>query len=110
MVSVPTTWKSWFFIETEEAVCFVQDIVHLSVKLKARLLTLSQVLPMGKYAALASHLHLLQAIYHKEHHNLHYKDLDLQDRQNFEAVNRIISTNVLGLLDSFPDSKGTKFY
>jgi len=108
--SMPITWKSWFFIEAEESVCFVQDTVHLGVKLKARLLTLSQVLPMGKYAALASHLHLLQATYHKEHHNLRYKDLDHQDRQNFEAVNRIISSNVLGLLDSFPDAKGTKCY
>ena len=69
--SVPKAWKSWFFIiEVEEAVCFVQDTVHLGVKLKTRLLTLSQVLPMGKYSALTSHLHLLQATYHKEQHNL----------------------------------------
>ena len=90
--------------------CFVHDTVHLGVKLKARLLTLSQVLPMGKYSALASHLHLLQATYHKDQHNLRYKDLDHQDRQNFEAVNRIISPNVLSLLDSFPDSQGTRCY
>ena len=68
--SVPKAWKSWFFIKVEEAVCFVQDTVHLGVKLRAWLLTLSQVLPMGKYSALASHLHLLQATYHKEQHNL----------------------------------------
>jgi len=65
---------------------------------------------MGKYATLASHLHLLQATYHKEHHNLWYKDLDHQYRQNFETVSWIISTYVLGLLDSFPDSKGINCY
>ena len=32
VVSVPKTWKSWFFSEAEEGVCFVQD---MGVKLKA---------------------------------------------------------------------------
>ena len=107
---MPTGWKSWFHVEVEEAVCFVQDTVHLGVKLKARLLTLSQVLPMAKYSALASHLHLLQAMYRKNQHNLCLKDLDHQDRQNFEAVNRIINPNLLALLDSILDSQGTRFY
>ena len=48
-------------------------------------------------------------MYHKEQHNLHIKDLDHQERE-FEAVNRIISPNVLALLDSFPDSQGTRCY
>ena len=107
--SVPTAWKSRFHVEVEEAVCFVQDTVDLGVKLKARLLTLSQVLPMAKYSALSSHLHLLQAMYRKNQH-LCLKDLDHQDRQNFEAVNRIINPNLLALLDSIPDSQDTRLY
>ena len=91
-------------------VCFVQDPIHLGVKLKARLLTVSQILPMGKYSAIASHLHLVQVSYSKEHHKLRLKDLDHQDRQNFEAVSRITSPNVLALLDTLPNGKGTKLY
>ena len=28
-----SAWKSWCFVEVEEAACFVQDTVHLGVKL-----------------------------------------------------------------------------
>ena len=78
--------------------------------MKARLLTYSQILPLGKYSAELSHLSLLQASFYKEKHNLFAKDLDHQDRQNFEAVLRIASENVMCLLDEFPDAKGTKTY
>ena len=54
---------------------YVQDTVHLGVKLKARLLTYSQILPLGKYSAQPSHLSLLQASFYKEQHNLCAKDL-----------------------------------
>ena len=79
-------------------------------KLKARLLTVSQILPMGKYSAIASHLHLVQASYSKEHHSLRLRDLYHQDCQNFEAVSRITNPNVLASLDTLPDSKDTKCF
>ena len=107
---IPQSWNSWFSAKNVASITFVQDPVHLGVKLKARLLTYSQILPMGKYAALSSHLSLLQASFGKEQHNLRTKDLDHQDRQNFEAVLRITSENVISLLDDIPDSKGTKYY
>jgi len=50
---------------------FVQDLVHLAIRLKA--LTYSQILPMGK-------LSLIQAPFTKEQHNLRPKDLDHQDQ------------------------------
>ena len=65
---------------------------------------------MGKYSVLLSHLTLLQASFCKEIHNLRTKDLDHQDRQNFDAIVRITSQNVITLLDEFPDSKATKYY
>lgn len=107
---IPPAWNSWFSAKSALNVTFVQDMVHLGVKLKARLLTHSQILPMGKYCAQSSHLSLLQATFCKEQHNLRVKDLDHQDRQNFEAVLRITSKNVLSLLAEFPDSKATKAY
>ena len=107
---IPPTWSSWFSAKNIVNSTFVQDTVHLGVKLKARLLTYSQILPMGNYCAQSSHLSLVQASFCKEQHNLRIKDLDHQDRQNFEAVLRITSKNVLCLLDEFPDAKGTKIY
>ena len=107
---IPPAWNTWFSAKSVLNVTFVQDMVHLGVKLKARLLTHSQILPMGKFCAQSSHLNLLQTTFCKEQHNLRVKDLDHQDRQNFEAVLRITSKNVLSLLVEFPDSKATKAY
>lgn len=109
-LDLPSSWSSWFTVKNVTHVSFVQDTVHLDVKLKARLLTYSQILPLGKYSAQSCHLNLLQASFCKEQHNIRAKDLDHQDRQNFEAVLRITSENVMNLLDEFPDAKGTKAY
>ena len=109
-ITFPPTWNSWFAVERLSNISPVQDVVHLAVKLKARLLTYSQLLPLGKYSAESSHLSMLQASFRKEQHNLRVKDLDHKDRQNFEAAVRISSTNVLLLLDELKDAKGTKYY
>jgi len=59
---IPPTWSSWFSAKNIVNSTFVQDTVHLGVKLKARLLTYSQILPiyMGNYCAQSSHLSLVQ--------------------------------------------------
>ena len=114
-LDIPSTWDTWFSVKWFSVknltnISYIQDIVHLGVKLKARLLTHSQVLPMGSYSALSSHLIMLQTSFRKEQHNLRFKDLSHQDRQNFEAVLRIASPNVMTLLDEYPDTKATKYY
>ena len=48
-------WDTWFSVKNVTSVSYVQDIVHLGVKLKARLLTHSRILPMGKYSAISLH-------------------------------------------------------
>ena len=108
--SIPTAWNEWFALQEFNDMVFVQDTVHLGVKLKSRLLTHSQILPLGSYSAESSHLGMLRASFHKEQHNLRSRDLDHQDRQNFEAVLRITDEKVLSLLNEFPDAKGTKYY
>lgn len=107
---IPQSWNSWLSSRNVTSIAFVQNPVHLGVKLKARLLTLSQILPMGNHTALSIHLSFLQASFSKEQHNLRAKDLDHQDRQNFEAVLRITSDNVISLLDEILDFKGTKYH
>ena len=64
---------------------------------------------MGNHTALSIHLSFLQASFSKEQHNLRAKDLDHQDCQNFEAVLRITSDNVISLLDEILDFKGIKY-
>lgn len=34
---IPESWSSWFYIKSPSAVAFVQDTVHIAVKLKTRL-------------------------------------------------------------------------
>ena len=113
-MSIPLHWKQskWFAINEISNISPVQDTVHLGVKLKARLMSHSQVLPLGKFSAQSAHLSLLESTFRKEQHNLRLKDLDHQDRQNFEAVSRLTSANinVISLLDEFPDTLGTKYY
>lgn len=112
MKGIPLKWikSKWFAVERVTKISPVQDTVHLRVKLKARLMTHSQILPLGKFSAQCAHLTMLQSSFRKEQHNLRVKDLDHQDRQNFEAVNRLTSANVISLLDEFPDALGTKYY
>ena len=110
--SIPLHWKQskWFAINAISNISPVQDTVHLGVKLKARLMSHSQVLPLGKFSAQSAHLSLLESTFRKEQHNLRLKDLDHQDKQNFEAVSHLTSANVISLLDEFPDTLGTKYY
>ena len=44
---IPISWKTWFNLKKFSTVALVQDIVHIAVKLKCRLLKPSVLLPMG---------------------------------------------------------------
>ena len=71
----------------------MQDTVHLGVKLKARLLKPSIVLPMGPhYLASGNHFCLIKMAFGKDQYNLREHDVNHRDKQNFDAVLRIIGT------------------
>ena len=53
---MPAILNKWTCMRTIPEVFCVQDIVHIGVKLKARLLKPSIILPLGKYIATSSHL------------------------------------------------------
>ena len=59
----------------------VQDTAHVGVKLKARLLTPSIVLPLGKYAAGNHHIRFIKMNFEKDQHGLRDKDVDHRDKQ-----------------------------
>ena len=98
----PKEWKSWFLIDAS-SLAFVQDTVHIAVKLKSRLLKPSTLFPMGEYVAGIHHLRMLQASFGKDVHGLRERDIDHKDRQNFSAVLNII--RACPLLDSIRCNK-----
>ena len=109
-LAIPSEWKSWFAVGQATSVSYIQDPVHVAVKLKARLMKPSIILPMGRYLAGAHHLRFVQHFFGKDEHGLRERDLNHKDRQNYEAVLRICSTSVDMLLNKFPDAKATMAY
>ena len=105
---IPESWHSWFLIKHPSAITYVQDTIHIAVKLKTRLLRHSLVLPIGNYIVAVQHLQLLYANFQKEQHGLRQRDLDSKDKQNFDAVINIIRASPY--LDKIPDALGTKLY
>ena len=84
------------------------DVVHLGVKLKARFLMPSIILPLGNYLATNAHFQMVVKLYGKEKHGLRARDIDHRDKQNFDAVGQLIKAS--HLLDELPEAVGTKYY
>ena len=104
---VPKDWGSWFHI-TPKSISYVQDVVHVAVKLKSRLLRPSIILPMGQYVAAGNHLRMIQLAFGKEQHALRERDVNPRDKQNFDAVLHLLQAS--HLLDKIPGTTGTKTY
>ena len=109
-LTIPPKWKTWFAIQHPTTISCVQDTVHIAVKLKARLLQPSIVLPLGSYLAGSHHLHFIQNTFGKDQHGLREKDTNHKDRQNFDAAMHVTSESVLELLSQVPDARGTRAY
>ena len=106
---IPKDW-TWFWMERATSVLYIQDYIHVAVKLKSRLLKPSIILPLGEYLAGSHHLINVTEVFTKDQHGLRQKDIDHKDKQNFDAVTQITSPSVLGLLENIPDAKGTLMY
>jgi len=65
---------------------YIQEYVHVTVKLKARLLKPSIILPLGDFLAGSHHLKMVLNTFTKDQHGIQPKDLEHKDKQNFEAV------------------------
>ena len=104
---IPKDWRDWFHAETK-TISYVQDTVHIAVKLKSRFLKPRIVLPMGDYTVTGDHLYALKAGFPKDLHGLRLKDINHKDKQNFQAVINITSAG--HLLSKIPKANGTKCY
>ena len=100
-------FENWLDTKLCPVVC-IQDMVHIGVKFKSRLLKPAILLPMGSFIVSSTHLSMLTSIYGKDVHGLRAKDLDHHDKQNFAAVERII--RAAPLLQNMSDALGTKCY
>ena len=106
---IPATWKEWFCVHPRSTVSYVQDIVHVGVKLKSRLLKPSILLPVGpNFSASGNHLQLVRTAYGKDQHNLRERDINHKDKQNFDSVLHIMHS--AHLLGTIPEAKGTFVY
>lgn len=105
---IPPSWESWFYSHNVSTVTYVQDVVHVVVKLKCRLIKPSVLLAMGGYVAGSHHLRTVQFTYYKDKHGLRERALDCKDKQNYDAVLHIIRASEL--LNNIPDATGTKCY
>ena len=71
---------------------YVQDTVHLAVKLKSCLLNPKVELKMGPvFEASAYYIEMLCGRYGNNQHFLREKDVNHKDRQNYDAVLHIIN-------------------
>ena len=61
---IPDGWADWFYT-TRNVISFVQDIAHVAVKLKSRLLKPQIELPMDNFFASSNHLYALQSTFQK---------------------------------------------
>ena len=107
-LDLPQKW-TWYWSKMT-SILYIQDYVHVAVKLKSRLLKPSIILPMGHYLAGGHHPNILASTFTKDQHGLRQKDLDHKDKQNFDAVTHITSASVLQLLEEVPDARGTFKY
>ena len=79
---IPSEWKAWFHVQPS-SLAFVQDTVHVAVKLKSRLLRPSSLIPMGRFVAGLQHLRMIQSSFGKDLHGLRERDLNHKDKQKF---------------------------
>ena len=78
------------YVHNVSTIAYVQDIVHVALKLKCRLIKPSVLLPMGDYITGSHHIRIVQFTYGKDQHGLRERDTDYKDKQNYDAVLHII--------------------
>lgn len=100
----------WFNVPLQNNLCHfpVQDMVHIGTKLRNN--CLNQHLKFGSHLISFDHLKYLIRNTTKEKHRLTMQMVQPTDRQNFQSVLSICSENVINLLSTVPNSKGTIMY
>ncbi|CAF1446682.1 unnamed protein product [Rotaria magnacalcarata] len=108
-IKIPKQW-SWFFMEEQEILFFMQDGIHIATKFRNRLLSETAHMKIGSYSIDIQDVFDLIDFESKIEHNLIKCDIDPKDRQNFASCLRISSKDVLNLLEKNEKATGTYVY
>lgn len=90
---------------------YIQDTVHIGTKLRNRMLNSSIVLYMGNKVVSIVHIKTLLQMVPKEIHGLVYSDINPEDRQNYNSLQKIMQDRVLNAMKlNVADCDGTIMY
>ena len=102
----PKKW-TWFWLTKTGSVLYIQDYVHVAVKLKSCFLKLSVILPMQRFLVSSYHLKILLSTFTKDQHGIRHKDFD---HRKFEAVSTNTAHCIFEPLEQLLDAKGTMYF
>jgi hypothetical protein len=80
-----------------------QDSLHCAKKLRNPLLNATRDIFWGQHMATKNHLKLVIQVFSKEEHGLLEEDVDVRDKQNFPAVQRIAFPKVRACLQKLQE-------
>ncbi|CAF3191676.1 unnamed protein product [Rotaria socialis] len=108
-IKIPKQW-SWFFMEEQQILFFMQDGIHIATKFRNQLLSETAHMKIGSYSIDIHDVFDLIELESKIEHTLIKCDVDPKDRQNFASCLRISSKDVLNLLEKNEKATGTFVY
>jgi hypothetical protein len=110
-IDIPKDW-TWFYLNRNQLFLFFQDPVHLVTKWRNRLLSSTAELCLGNDEISMAHIEDLinNDYYTKLDHCLTKSDINPKDRQNYHSCIRLISDDVINLLNDSDNTNGTIVY
>lgn len=111
--SLSPTSNKWGWLPAlnlDPDVSYFQDIYHIFVKLKSRLVKPSVILPFGPYQIISKGHLVSLASDGKDKHELTLSCLNSADKMNVKAAEKMSSSKVTDLLEEIPACKATGVY
>jgi hypothetical protein len=110
-IDIPKDW-TWFYLNRNQLFLFFQDPVHLVTKWRNRLLSSTMELCIGNDEISMTHIENLinNDYYTKLDHCLTKSDINPKDRQNYHSCIKLISDDVINLLNDSENASGTILY
>lgn len=110
-IDIPNDW-TWFFLSRNQLFLFFQDPVHIVTKWRNRLLSSTADLYIGNDKISMTHIEQLinDNHYTKLDHGLTKSDIQPKDRQNYNSCIKLISDDVIKLLNDNMGTNGTVLY
>ncbi|CAF1619825.1 unnamed protein product [Rotaria magnacalcarata] len=110
-IDIPNDW-TWFFLSRNQLFLFFQDPVHIVTKWRNRLLSSTADLYIGNDKISMAHIEQLinNNHYTKLDHGLTKSDIQPKDRQNYNSCIKLISDDVINLLNDSRGTNGTVVY